>query len=795
MKTKILLICFTFWCAYSMAQQKSTLVGADKKTVKLFFEKSYLHTDRSYYSSGENIWFSAYLVNGKSTSLTGTSNNLYVELISPTAQMLERKLIRINGGLGHGDFKLKDSIPSGWYQLRAYTNWMRNFGDDFVFQKKIYVANTVGGKAVTPSSSAAANSKKISFFPEGGSMVTGLAGIVAFKATDNLGNGIEAKGSVISAKGDTITTFQSTDAGIGLFAFMPVAGEKYHVEGAFGNEPFKLALPAILEKGLSLHLTVDSANIKAAITANEPMFNELQNKPLTVIIKHAGDNIYTGTINLSKSSAAVTIPTKDLPQGIAVVTVVDYLGRPNCERLVYIQSSDKINLSISPSKTVYNSREKVSLKIKATNTLGQPIKTSFSLSAVDALIPDDGIDIVSYFMLQSEVKGEIKNPGQYFDPKNASRFKQLNLLLLTQGWRDYLWKKIADSNIKISYLPEPGITIKGSVREKLADKPLANMNITLFGTNFIDSKIFTTRTDQYGNYYLDGLNWYGNQPVKISSKFDNAKKGGWLQIDSTFKPFPINIRMGMPPIIPSGVTEEISKRMAYNRTYKTGDAIELDEVKVVAGKTGKVEMFDQTLRTFGYTDQVFNISASDYSYKGLEHYLLTNANGAQPLADNDTTGNEGVSFLANGARIRPRIIVNGREDLTERLDYYSLTMDQINQIVVKHLVDNTGKDVFVISLNLKDSALRGPNLDLLNINLNGYYEAKAFYAPDYSTTPTAIKDLRTTIFWAPLLKTNESGEVNVSFYNGDNKTSIVVKAEGITDKGTAVATKTNYKVQ
>jgi len=795
MKSKILLICFFFCGVYGMAQQKSALVGADKKTVKLFFEKSYLHTDRSYYSSGENIWFSAYLVNGKSTSLTGTSNNLYVELISPTSQMLERKLIRIDAGLGHGDFKLKDSIPSGWYYLRAYTNWMRNFGNDFVFQKKIYVANTVGEKTIGSTSSAAAKTKNISFFPEGGSLVNGLTGIVAFKATDNLGNSIEAKGSVISAKGDTITTFQSTDAGIGLFAFMPITGEKYHVAGTFGNEPFKLPLPTILEKGLSLHVTVDSANIKATITANELMFNELQNKPLTVIIKHAGDNIYTGTINLGKSSATVSIPTKDLPQGIAVVTVVDYLGRPNCERLVYIQSANKIKLTINPNKTVYNSREKVSLNIKATNTLGQPVKTSFSLAAVDALIPDDGMDIVSYFMLQSEVKGEIKNPGQYFDPENPSRFKQLNLLLLTQGWRDYLWKKIADSSIKISYLPEPGITIKGSVREKLADKPLANMNITLFGTNFIDSKIFTTRTDQYGNYYLDGLKWYGNQPVKISSKFDNAKKGGWLQIDSTFKSFPINIRTGMPPPALPAVNEEIGKRMAYNRTYKTGDAIQLNEVKVVAGKTDKVEMFDQTLSTFGYPDQVFDITASDYSYKGLEHYLLTKAQGAQAIDDGDTTGNEGVTFLANGKKIRPRIVVNGREDITERLDYYSLTMDQINQIVVKHLVGNTGNDVFVISLNLKDSALRGPNLDILNINLNGYYEAKAFYAPDYSTTPTAIKDLRTTIFWAPLLKTNEAGEVNVSFYNGDNKTSIVVKAEGITNNGIAIATKTKYKVQ
>ena len=147
------------------------------------------------------------------------------------------------------------------------------------------------------------------------------------------------------------------------------------------------------------------------------------------------------------------------------------------------------------------------------------------MAAVDGLIPQEGINLVSYLLLQSEIKGEIKNADQYFDVKNPSAAKQLDLLLLTQGWRDYLWRRLADSAIKVSYMPEPGFTIKGFVREKLANKPLPNMNITLFGSGFVGNKIYTTKTDENGHYFLDGLNWTGNQAVKISSQNSEGKKG------------------------------------------------------------------------------------------------------------------------------------------------------------------------------------------------------------------------------------------------------------------------------
>ncbi|MFW0718473.1 hypothetical protein [Pedobacter sp. N23S346] len=798
-KKLFLIVSLTFYAVYGFAQQKT----ADPKTIKLFFEKAYLQTDRTYYSAGEDIWFSAYLVNAKGTSLTSSSSNLYVELINPGSAILDKKIIRLEKGLGKGDFRL-DSVPSGWYNIRAYTNWMRNFGNDFVFQKSIYITNHLNENATYATRNAEKKTvglakpgqqKSIAFFPEGGSLVVGLNSLVAFKTNDDLGNGLAAKGSVISSKGDTIASFQSTEAGMGIFAFTPKANESYKVEAIFGTEKVAAQLPQILSKGLVLHVTNDSLNLKATISASESAFSEMKGKPFSVSIKHAGDNIYTGTVKLEKPVISVSIPKKDFPEGIAVVTVTDDAGRPHCERLVFIHSGAGNTFTVTPNKTAYKAREKVVLNIKATDVFGQPAKTSLSLAAVDGLIPDDGTNIVSYLLLQSEIKGEIKNADQYFDPKNPSRLKQLDLLLLTQGWRDYVWKKLADTTIKVSYLPEPGLTIAGSVREKLANKPIPNMNITLFGSGFSGQKLYATKTDQQGNYFLDGLKWYGNQPIKISSQDGKGKKGGWLQIDSVAKPISIQFKNGLQEFA-KNVDTEISKRMDYNRSYKFGDSITLNDVQVKADQNKKVVLFDETMMTFGYPEQVFNITPADYSFNGLEHFILTKVKGAYPVEDTDSIGNEGVTFLSNGKKIRPRIRINSKEELIgERLDYYSLRMDQVNQVKVQHLVNNAGQDVYLISLNLKDDALRGTNLHLLNIDLTGYYTARDFYSPNYSNPATQNKDLRTTLFWSPAVKTNESGVATVTFYNGDNKGNVVIKADGISEKGVAASAKITYKVQ
>lgn len=464
---------------------------------KMFFEKVYLQTDREYYTAGEDIWYKAYLVNAISNNPTSTSGNLYVEIIASDATILNKQIISLTDGKGNGDFRLSDTLSEGTYKIRAYTNWMRNFGSNFLFEKiikvgrfnntpasksnnKNTVTNNKNTKSVTVSS---ATENRLQFFPEGGSIIAGINNIIAFKAEDANGKGISCEGTIINSKGKAVASFKSSYLGMGSFSFTAEPDENYDVKATCNGKTINADLPIAMEKGFVLSVTtsIDSSVLLATIKTNKTTLTSHPSTLFTIGGRHAGKTYFQDSIRLTSTEATIKIPKNVFPQGIAVLTLYDEKLRPNSERLVYIEKETTVTLSAQISKNIFSTDERTAVNINVTNNTGTPIKSNLSMAVVDAgVVPVSSTNIVNYLLLQSELKGNIENADNYFNEKNPNRLQQLDLLLLTQGWREFVWTKLAQEGIKIKYLPEPGITISGSVKRTFSDKPLKDMNITLF---------------------------------------------------------------------------------------------------------------------------------------------------------------------------------------------------------------------------------------------------------------------------------------------------------------------------
>jgi len=85
-------------------------------------EKVYLHFDNTSYYQGDHIWFKCYIVSGQH-QLSDLSKTLYVELLNPGGEIIDKRILKIDNGMCHGDFLLT-RLPfySGFYEVRAYTN-------------------------------------------------------------------------------------------------------------------------------------------------------------------------------------------------------------------------------------------------------------------------------------------------------------------------------------------------------------------------------------------------------------------------------------------------------------------------------------------------------------------------------------------------------------------------------------------------------------------------------------------------------------------------------------------------
>lgn len=108
-------------------------------------EKSYLHLDKRTYTLGDDVWFSAYLVAGSNQIPSPLSTTLYVDIFDGEGLLLEQSKVKIENGKGAGDFKIPRFGKTGTYQIKAYTAWMRNFGEDYFLTSSFQVVDGAGG--------------------------------------------------------------------------------------------------------------------------------------------------------------------------------------------------------------------------------------------------------------------------------------------------------------------------------------------------------------------------------------------------------------------------------------------------------------------------------------------------------------------------------------------------------------------------------------------------------------------------------------------------------------------------
>ena len=763
---------------------KSQAINTVTSSVPLFYEKVFLHTDRDVYAQSETIWFSAYLVNAQNNKPINYSHNLYVELIRSDSKIKRRKVIRLEKGLGNGDFELSDTISGGTYHLRAYTSWMRNFGDNFIFEKNITIINATEKKSPTSKTPILPTDPLVRFFPESGSLINGVMSVVAVKAEDTGGKGLPLTGEIFESPNRVpIAKFSCDSLGMGAFNLTPNESMNYHAEVTLNGAKQSFELPKALPQGFALSIHTIPSFIVAGINCNIPALNGNLGSYLLLEGKHGGKTYYKQQVQILSGTTLVQIPDTDFPEGIACITLYDKNGSPLGERLVYVGHPDRIGLSLNLDSASYVPRQKVTVKLK----LSDNSRANLSLAAVDvsaaAINPES---IIAFLELRSEIKGNIQHPQRYFDPSNINRFKQLDLLLMIQGWRNFVWKEIEQREFKIQYDVEQALTITGRVRKIWADKAMPNTNITMFAPKATGDKLFTTISDSSGRFRIDGAVFYGYQYINFTSRDHTGNKGGWIIVDSLFKSQDrmavnlVNPFLTAPPSFNQG---SLIERERARQKFTFAGINELKTVQVkgysAALPVQNYSVTDVIQKDYGILGQfvVDRIPGAKWSMQGSEPRKITT--GYYP---------EYTVGVSGTYTDRSRIIGRHLDD-----EYWGLPLDRVLKITISGNQYVFGKTYSVKAL-LRPGSLDIKDFDNTMANITGYAKVRNFYAPGYEI-PSDQPDYRTTIHWEPHITTDEKGEATITYYNADAKSKIRLVVQGITDKGVPIVTSAEYIIK
>jgi hypothetical protein len=161
----IVLLLLSLFTAFRLNAQVLTspdvVKHLNENTEASSWEETYLHIDRAKYIAGENIWFSIYTIERETGKLSARSAVAYVELLNPWNRPVIQTRFQLSGGRGEGNFLLPDSISSGTYTVRAYTNWMKDYLPDNCFSFDINVYNPFKGSYFWRKVDSAGSSENI----------------------------------------------------------------------------------------------------------------------------------------------------------------------------------------------------------------------------------------------------------------------------------------------------------------------------------------------------------------------------------------------------------------------------------------------------------------------------------------------------------------------------------------------------------------------------------------------------------------------------------------------------------
>jgi TonB-dependent SusC/RagA subfamily outer membrane receptor len=98
--------------------------------------------------------------------------------------------------------------------------------------------------------------------------------------------------------------------------------------------------------------------------------------------------------------------------------------------------------------------------------------------------------------------------------------------------------------------------------------------------------------------------------------------------------------------------------------------------------------------------------------------------------------------------------------------------------------------------DIDDSENQLPAQGIINIMPKGFYKARTFYSPKYAgpTQQDQLADLRTTIYWAPVVITGADGKASVEYFNAGSSGTYRVVIEGIDAEGNIYRQVYRYKV-
>ena len=780
-------------------------------------EKLHVSTDKDSYIAGDTIWLRAHCADAATHRPVAASRYVYVELRDDRGSLVRRIKLLSRDSVYSGYLPTQSLERFGDYSLTAYTLYMRNPGPEYFFKKPLTIWPYQESRRTQRNTSVRKVSDfDVSFFPEGGYLIDGYDCCVAFKALGDDGGSVEITGVVKNDRDETVDTLRTLHGGMGCLRFTAHTGERYYAECTMaGGKTERFELPASNNLACVLRVLQTERDFTVMVQSGRPL-----PKGLRLLVHCRGNLCYFREWNDDLPS--LIFERDKLPGGVLQILLLDKAGNALSERLVFNRGEELATTDMQVRGSL-KQRTKVTLAVTATDPDGGPAAGDFSIAVTDrAAVPAaTSGSIYSTLLLTSELRGTIETPDWYFEGRDAARVAALDALLLTQGWRRYdVPAAVRGEYATPAYPLEVGQEIAGRInkgglwnRKKKLDRYEMRMIVPRWHYSL------QAPIDKEGRFALNGFDF----PDSTLFVLRPAAAKGLLPeayVKVARDSFP---EVGTLPRVPE--TDAASPYLAQARHYieQRGQTdmrnILIDTVYVthhkrlestrpehrLASHTWTAEQIKEaggaTLLDFLAMIPGVNVFDRAVTYKGSIPKFMVEGSLDEP----EVGVGIGVPVLVRRSQAEllgiqdPNAVFKYTDTYRNPPICFTYPLDWIKRIDLiegpeaAFLGHKDCSAIFSLTLKsgaeLENSVSSAPSIYVAVASPIGYQTPAEFYAPAYATEKarrSMAPDYRTTLYWNPTVKLDDTGQAIVEFYTSDAPADYDISIEGVTQTGKIV---------
>ena len=792
-------------------------------------EKVWLHCDNTAYFQGDTIWFAAYVTSAETLRpAEDLSKVLYVELLNEVGEVVSTQRLPIENGRCHGQIPLNTELekhfvsdrnqysfypinrrtgnfciplPSGYYEVRAYTRAMLNWGTDVCFSRVFpvfdiperegdYSQLTMENHDKEVKDRIRPKTKKderlnVDFYPEGGNIVCGLPCHVAYKVTDKEGRNLTARCQLV-ADGRLVAKTETRHDGMGRFSFHPQEGVNYKLRVETDRHDRTFDLPEMQPQGLVLAVdAIGKDSVRMTVAATD----SLRQKPIGMSITCRGKLLHFKAYSQlpEQLTRMPAIAKSSLSPGVNQVTLFDADGRVYAERLFFVHDTAVVGKDLVEyqlDKEEYKPFEKINLTI---STLPHRESWGGSLS-----VRDSGTEIgttyadnlQTFLLLTSDLKGYIHRPDYYFEADDSVHRTALDLLMMTQGWRRYAWKQLAGvEKFETPHVIEEGLTLQGQVKHPSKKKRfMERVNVgAVISYGKIVGQGGHTITDENGHFSFKIEPFTGRQQLSLNiSDGKDRLVDGKILLHRHFSPSPREYAF-----VEKDILAVPTPRQVVADSFSLAGTNLLGDVQIGRSRR-RFEPFtlhnikeerEKALDTDDKYFMSYRIDSYIYDRYAIHEEILWSHefNSIHPEYQEYATHMDfGVGKTIKDVSI-------------QYVDYIQVYSDNFSHTKLKWVkstdlnrIDNLGPRKHINSwIFRKPKPIKG----LRTTHIDGYSEVIDYYHPQYNREiiPGEV-DYRRTLYWNPCVELDEEGKAKVMFYNNGTCKYPTVNLERFTNK-------------